>query len=195
MSATAPKGRRVGRAVAITEPLRLPAHRGHGPLLRHGGCITVPAAHFAAKPMPDQRELPLSFPELAPDAPLLPVRMVNEFVYCPRLAYLMWVQEEWADSADTVEGRLKHRHVDAKADVLPEHPAEEEHMGVRRQRPFPLSHRERAGVRERRLRIRRGKGPSRIATHPTTPPTTSCATSRKTPATPCAPVPWKNSSA
>ncbi|HET7922949.1 MAG TPA: hypothetical protein VFM15_09370 [Gammaproteobacteria bacterium] len=36
--------------------------------------------------------------------PLLPARMVNEYQYCPRLAYLEWVQGEWADSADTVEG-------------------------------------------------------------------------------------------
>ncbi len=81
--------------------------------------------------MPDQRELPLSFPELAPDAPLIPVRIVNEYVYCPRLAYLMWVQAEWADSADTVEGRAKHRRVDAKAEVLPETPAEDEHIHAR----------------------------------------------------------------
>lgn len=83
------------------------------------------------QPDPTQRELPLSFPELAPDAPLLPVRMVNEYVYCPRLAYLMWVQAEWADSADTVEGRAKHKRVDAKADVLPEQPQEEEHIHAR----------------------------------------------------------------
>jgi CRISPR-associated endonuclease Cas1/CRISPR-associated protein Cas4 len=38
--------------------------------------------------------------------------MVNEYVYCPRLAYLEWVQGEWADSADTVEGRHTHRRVD-----------------------------------------------------------------------------------
>lgn len=81
--------------------------------------------------MPEQRELPLSFPELAPDAPLIPVRMVNEFVYCPRLAYLMWVQAEWADSADTVEGRARHKRVDAKADALPEAPAEDEHIHAR----------------------------------------------------------------
>jgi hypothetical protein len=35
------------------------------------------------------------------DGPLLPVRMLNEFAYCPRLGYLMWVQGEFADSADT----------------------------------------------------------------------------------------------
>jgi len=37
---------------------------------------------------------------------LIPVRMVNEYVYCPRLAYMMWVQGEFAHSADTVEGKL-----------------------------------------------------------------------------------------
>ncbi len=44
--------------------------------------------------------------------PFLPVRMLNEFAYCPRLGYLEWVQGEFADSADTVEGRFQHRRVD-----------------------------------------------------------------------------------
>lgn len=35
-----------------------------------------------------QIELPLPFPELSGDMPLLPARMVNEYQYCPRLAYL-----------------------------------------------------------------------------------------------------------
>ena len=39
-----------------------------------------------------QGELPLPFPELSADLPLLPARMVNEYEYCPRLAYLEWVQ-------------------------------------------------------------------------------------------------------
>ncbi len=81
--------------------------------------------------MPDQRELPLAFPELSPEAPLIPVRMVNEFVYCPRLAYLMWVQAEWADSADTVEGRVKHKRVDAGSGTLPEKPEDDEHIHAR----------------------------------------------------------------
>lgn len=46
------------------------------------------------------------------EEPLLPVRMLNEFAYCPRLAYLEWVQSEFDDSADTVEGRFHHRRVD-----------------------------------------------------------------------------------
>ncbi len=44
---------------------------------------------------------------------LIPVRMLNEFAYCPRLAYLEWSQGEWADSADTLDGRHVHRRVDA----------------------------------------------------------------------------------
>ncbi len=46
------------------------------------------------------------------DIPLLPARMVNEYQYCPRLAYLEWVQGEWAESAETVQGRHAHRRVD-----------------------------------------------------------------------------------
>lgn len=66
-----------------------------------------------------QPELPLPFPELAGDLPLLPARMINEYQYCPRLAYLEWVQGEWADSADTVEGRHTHRRVDRPSGELP----------------------------------------------------------------------------
>lgn len=53
------------------------------------------------------------------DAPLLPARMVNEYQYCPRLAYLEWVQGEWSESADTVEGRHAHRRVDRASGSLP----------------------------------------------------------------------------
>jgi len=66
-----------------------------------------------------QADLPLPFPELSGDEPLIPARMVNEYQYCPRLAYLEWVQGEWAESADTVEGRHSHRRVDKPAGDLP----------------------------------------------------------------------------
>lgn len=66
-----------------------------------------------------QIELPLPFPEVSGDLPLLPARMVNEYQYCPRLAYLEWVQGEWADSHDTIEGRFRHRRVDKPAGDLP----------------------------------------------------------------------------
>ncbi len=54
-----------------------------------------------------------------PPAPI-PARILNEFVYCPRLAYLMWVQAEFAHNADTVEGALAHRRVDSPSGSLPE---------------------------------------------------------------------------
>src|SRR3990172_12615099 len=44
--------------------------------------------------------------------PLVPARMLNEFVYCPRLAILEWVDGEFAHSADTVEGAVRHATVD-----------------------------------------------------------------------------------
>lgn len=76
-----------------------------------------------APPESSQPELPLPFPELSGDQPLIPARMVNEYVYCPRLAYLEWVQGEWADSSDTVEGKHRHKRVDKPGGNLP--PAEE----------------------------------------------------------------------
>lgn len=43
---------------------------------------------------------------------LVPARMLNEFVYCPRLAVLEWVDGEFAHSEDTIEGVLRHRPLD-----------------------------------------------------------------------------------
>ena len=50
--------------------------------------------------------------ERSAEPDLIPARMLNEFAYCPRLAYLEWVQGEFEDSVDTVEGRFHHRRVD-----------------------------------------------------------------------------------
>lgn len=46
------------------------------------------------------------------DDTLIPVRMLNEFTYCPRLGYLEWVQGEWAENIETLEGTFGHRNVD-----------------------------------------------------------------------------------
>lgn len=77
----------------------------------------VPASPDGA--LVHQAILPLDAPPLPDGVPLLPARMVNEYVYCPRLADLEWVQGEWADSADTVEGRHAHRRVDKPAGKPP----------------------------------------------------------------------------
>jgi CRISP-associated protein Cas1 len=49
----------------------------------------------------------------------IPARMLNEFAYCPRLYYLEYVQQEWAHSADTLDGRYVHRRVDQEQGSLP----------------------------------------------------------------------------
>lgn len=51
---------------------------------------------------------------------LVPARMVNEFVYCPRLFYLEWVQKEFVHSEDTLEGASVHRRVDRESGTLPD---------------------------------------------------------------------------
>jgi CRISP-associated protein Cas1 len=50
---------------------------------------------------------------------LVPARMVNEFSYCPRLFYLEWVDAQFAESDDVVEGRYRHRVVDVPAGSAP----------------------------------------------------------------------------
>lgn len=51
---------------------------------------------------------------------LLPARMLNEFVYCPRLFYLEWVDDRWADNDDTAKGQLVHRAVDKPGGRMPD---------------------------------------------------------------------------
>lgn len=53
----------------------------------------------------------------APD--LLPARMLNEFVYCPRLFFYEWVEGLFAPSVDTVEGAQRHAKLGDKAEALP----------------------------------------------------------------------------
>jgi CRISPR-associated protein Cas1 len=43
---------------------------------------------------------------------LLPARMINEYVYCPRLFWLEYVEREFEESYDTVDGERVHRRVD-----------------------------------------------------------------------------------
>lgn len=52
------------------------------------------------------------------EQPLIPVRMLNEYVYCPRLAHLMWVQAEFAHNEFTVDGVMKHKRVDTPGKPL-----------------------------------------------------------------------------
>jgi CRISPR-associated protein Cas1 len=50
---------------------------------------------------------------------LLPARMLNEFVYCPRLFYYEHVEGVFVHNADTVRGAAVHQRVDSGAGSLP----------------------------------------------------------------------------
>jgi CRISPR-associated protein Cas1 len=62
---------------------------------------------------------------------LVPARMLNEYVYCPRLAYMMWVEGEFAHNADTVEGAIRHKRVDRASGALPENEDDVEKIHAR----------------------------------------------------------------
>jgi CRISPR-associated exonuclease Cas4/CRISPR-associated protein Cas1 len=67
-------------------------------------------------------QLPLALPAPAANADelLIPARMINEWVYCPRLAFLEWAHGEWTDNADTATGRRAHLKSDTgRAPPLP----------------------------------------------------------------------------
>lgn len=66
---------------------------------------------------PDNSPPPQQIEKGAPD--LVPARMVNEFLFCPRLFCLEWVQGEWADNAFTEDGRAAHRYADKRAGEVP----------------------------------------------------------------------------
>lgn len=48
----------------------------------------------------------------------LPARMLNEYVYCPRLFVYEWVEGVFAHNADTVEGANRHEKLERKEDEL-----------------------------------------------------------------------------
>lgn len=66
------------------------------------------------RPSSDPGDSPSSVP---PD--YLPARMLNEFVYCPRLFYYEWVDGLFVESRDTVAGTLRHEKLERKEDALP----------------------------------------------------------------------------
>ncbi|HEV7941923.1 MAG TPA: hypothetical protein VGP17_03875 [Solirubrobacteraceae bacterium] len=62
-------------------------------------------------------------PSPLPD--LIPARILNEHVYCRRLAYLEWVDSQFTDNAYTAEGSFVHRNVDRERSKPPEPSAAE----------------------------------------------------------------------
>jgi hypothetical protein len=60
-------------------------------------------------------------PPVTPTEPL-PARMLNEFVYCPRLFYYEFVEGVFVHNADTTRGAAIHARVDSGSGAMP--PAE-----------------------------------------------------------------------
>jgi CRISP-associated protein Cas1 len=50
----------------------------------------------------------------------VPARMVNEFVYCPRLFHLEWVQSRFVTNDDVEQGLYVHRVVDQPGGTIPD---------------------------------------------------------------------------
>ncbi|HEY1256206.1 MAG TPA: hypothetical protein VGF01_15625, partial [Terracidiphilus sp.] len=106
-----------------------------------GGESEKESADIPAPPIIDQIDLPagerttvLSEPysesvrtsiqappiDLQPPPESLPARMLNEFVYCPRLFYYEQVEGVFVESADTVKGAAVHARVDKGKGALPQ---------------------------------------------------------------------------
>src|ERR1019366_3605694 len=104
-------------------------------------CRILPSTHRALSfedqghmsalplPVPEPEEIPVAPRPSLPD--YLPARMVNEFVYCPRLFFYEWIEGVFRESADTLEGSAQHKRVDARASALPEAGQSEEKIHAR----------------------------------------------------------------
>lgn len=73
--------------------------------------LEMPKSGASETQLPTRNPIFSHQPASPPDS-FIPVRMLNEFTYCPRLGYLEFVQGEWAENIETMQGTFGHRHVD-----------------------------------------------------------------------------------
>lgn len=106
-------------ATAVPEPRDSTTDAGRRSERRAGALRSDHTSDAPSRSEPIQAALPLRVGRGDGSTPLIPARILNEFVYCPRLAYLEWVQKEWEDSSDTVQGKYVHRKVDRQGGKLP----------------------------------------------------------------------------
>lgn len=66
------------------------------------------------------------------DADLIPISALQHFLYCPRQCALIHIEQQWAESRHTAEGRLLHERSDQ--------PKAERRKGVRTVTAMPLLH-------------------------------------------------------
>jgi CRISPR-associated protein Cas1 len=82
--------------------------------------MSAPADRAPDRPGLPTRAVPVKA-SLGPHVRLpdyLPARMLNEFVYCPRLFFYEWVEGVFAHSADTLEGAFRHEKLERREDEL-----------------------------------------------------------------------------
>lgn len=92
----------------------------------HDGDTDLPIAEHRPAPSMSRSWAVTTIPSVEEEV-LVPARMVNEWLYCPRLAYMEWIDGEWAESAETVDGRRIHRRVDQETgDLVADDPLPEE---------------------------------------------------------------------
>src|SRR5258708_37161989 len=114
-----PRPRRMSpsrRAVSRLERLsELEPRTTHG---REEGTGNSAATVSRREDVADPLTIPAERP-VQPNAPYLPARMINEFVYCPRLFYYEHVEGVFVDNADTIRGSQGHKRVDQGSGALP----------------------------------------------------------------------------
>lgn len=71
------------------------------------------AADAPGQPAPPVSDAILPNSSLSPDAPLMPARRLSNYLYCPRLFYLQWVENLFEENEDTIAGDAVHRKADA----------------------------------------------------------------------------------
>jgi CRISPR-associated protein Cas1 len=84
--------------------------------------VALTSTETVATPPPlAEPAAPLETPSPAAAVPAepLPARMLNEFVYCPRLFYYEHVEGVFAENADTTRGAAVHARVDKGSGALP----------------------------------------------------------------------------
>jgi len=78
----------------------------------------APAAPPATPPVEPSGSQPSTISHQASAEPL-PARMLNEFVYCPRLFYYEFVEGVFVHNADTMRGAAIHTRVDSGSGAMP----------------------------------------------------------------------------
>jgi CRISP-associated protein Cas1 len=112
-----PRTRRMSpsrRAISRLERLKELAARAS---IAKGADGNVTASLIEPEAGEGSRRKPSDQPRLTPV--YLPARMINEFVYCPRLFYYEQVEGVFLDNADTIRGSQGHKRVDQGSGALP----------------------------------------------------------------------------